>query len=429
MSRDAEVHLLPNPERERLISKLRGELVDHIASLGLDEVNGQLRSSRAKELIRASHLHQRVAFLDRERRALASNLPRLLSWFADGREVSPGRISPVLIPAQSDHATGDLFRLATTLWSVPVSRGFGRRMRYLVIDSSIEKLIGVLALGDPVFNLRVRDSWVGWDVRAREIRLASVLDAYVVGAVPPYSALLGGKLVASLIGSAEISRDFDRRYGEAQGIISGEKKHSRLALVTVSSALGRSSIYNRLALPGLVDLRPLGMTEGWGHFQVPDAIFADMRRLLTLESHAYAQGHQFGDGPNWRIRVIRESLKRTGLDTEILRHGIPRQVFAMPLADNWRPYLRGHETMAELSRPSLRQIVDAALERWIIPRSRRRPEYRDWTQADARELIARNFALVANTSRPDPTQLEFDMADEPPAVRSALPLPTVNLAL
>jgi Druantia protein DruA len=38
-----------------------------------------------------------------------------------------------------------------------VSRGYGRRMRFLIWDQSNEKLIGLIVLGDPVFNLRVRD--------------------------------------------------------------------------------------------------------------------------------------------------------------------------------------------------------------------------------------------------------------------------------
>jgi len=393
-------------------------VAEHLASLGLDAVSGTVRSSRSKELIRASHFQQRAAFLDREHRALARKVPHLLRWFAKGRDVIPERISPVLLPARSDRETGDLFRLATTLWSVPVSRGFGRRMRYLVIDSSTEKLVGVLALGDPVFNLRARDSWIGWDVRAREKRLVNVLDAYVVGAVPPYSMLLGGKLVASLIGSAEISADFDRRYSSLQGIISHQKKHPSLALVTVSSSLGRSSLYNRLSLPGLVRLQPIGMTEGWGHFHVPNRIFADMRRLLVLDGHSYAQGHKFGEGPNWRIRVIRESLKRIDIEAEILRHGIPRQVFAMPLADNWRQFLCGDETSPIMNRPPMAAIAAAARARWLIPRSRRRPEYGDWTEKDTAELFAQVFALgrggalspqvgaAAASADPDPNDWE-----------------------
>ena len=74
------------------------------------------------------------------------------------------------------------------------------------------------------------------------------MDAYVVGAVPPYADLLGGKLVASLIASEEVGNKFQERYAGSQGLISGQHKQARLTLVTVTSALGRSSMYNRLKL-------------------------------------------------------------------------------------------------------------------------------------------------------------------------------------
>lgn len=35
-------------------------------------------------------------------------------------------------------------------------------MRFLVWDEHHEKLIGIFALGDAVFNLRSRDELIGW---------------------------------------------------------------------------------------------------------------------------------------------------------------------------------------------------------------------------------------------------------------------------
>jgi len=78
-----------------------------------------------------------------------------------------------------------------------VFRSLGRRMRFLVRDRSNGILIGLLALASPVLNLSARDNWIGWTVRDREARLVNVMDAFVIGAVPPYSELLGGKLVVS----------------------------------------------------------------------------------------------------------------------------------------------------------------------------------------------------------------------------------------
>ena len=60
-----------------------------------------------------------------------------MEHFAEGFEVDPRSINPKLEVVESDKESGDLFRFATTLWSAPVSRGFGRRMRYLVRDTSL----------------------------------------------------------------------------------------------------------------------------------------------------------------------------------------------------------------------------------------------------------------------------------------------------
>ena len=56
--------------------------------------------------------------------------------------------------------------------------------------------MGIIAIGAPVFNLSARDNLIDWNVKARSERLVNVMDAYVLGAVPPYNTLLGGKLVA-----------------------------------------------------------------------------------------------------------------------------------------------------------------------------------------------------------------------------------------
>jgi hypothetical protein len=102
-------------------------------------------------------------------------LPDLLQYFASGTDIDPSLISPVLKRISSDTWESDLFRLASLTWSVPVSNGFGRRIRYLVWDEHNDKLIGLIAIGDPVFNLSVRDNLIGWDHRAALFRQQWVL--------------------------------------------------------------------------------------------------------------------------------------------------------------------------------------------------------------------------------------------------------------
>lgn len=371
-----------------LIEHLRDHLEQHLTSLGLTTLahNGQL-DFLDKDTIRANHARQRQAHVARELRILAPQLSTLLTHFASGREIDPERVTPTLELVHARGETGALFRLATLLWSVPVSRGFGRRIRFLVRDQHNGKLIGLFALGDPVFNLRTRDQWIGWCVRDRERRLVHVMDAYVVGSVPPYSQLLGGKLVASLMGSAEVAAHFEAKYADRTGHISAEVKPAKLVLITVTSALGRSSLYNRLRLDGLVELIRIGQTQGWGHFQISNDLFDEMRQLLAYHHHPYASGHAFGQGPNWRIRAIREALRLAGLDQNLLRHGIAREVFAMPLYCNWRTYLLGQTSNCEGALPSVAQLAEAARQRWIIPRAARRTEYRLWSCDDTELLL------------------------------------------
>lgn len=389
---DSRIHSRePSPAPEdgsidSLVQQVRQMYIEHAKAIGL------LNSSagkQTKDQIRAYHAEHRRERAQRKAKLVEDHGQRLLDHFAEGSEVKDEAIAAELVPVEAESEEADLFRMATLLWSIPVSRGYGRRMRFLVRDQSNGKLIGLLALGSPVFNLGPRDAWIGWTAQDRAERLVNVMDAFVVGAVPPYSALLGGKLVAALVGSAEVSSLFERRYGSREGIISGSVKSARLVLVTTTSALGRSSLYNRLKLPDLIQFHRLGMTEGWGHFHVPEPVFDKMRQLLSLEGHKYATGYSFGDGPNWRFRVAKAALKRVGLDEAELRHGIQREVYGVPLANNWREYLLGEDMDAELRRPSADIITGACKERWILPRSQRRPEFREWTRAATWHLITR----------------------------------------
>ena len=124
---------------------------------------------------------------------------KLIGCFASGDDIDPNKISPVLERVSAGTREGDLFRLASLTWSVPVSNGFGRRLRYLVWDEYNDKLMGLIAIGDPVFNLSARDKLIGWNSHDRSARLVNIMDAYVLGSLPPYNQLLGGKLIACLL--------------------------------------------------------------------------------------------------------------------------------------------------------------------------------------------------------------------------------------
>jgi len=371
-------------------ASLKRRLRSHLRSLGFHRTDdGTLAPpGEGKDVIRAIHSSQRDDRLKISRKFISERFSKLINHFASGEDVDPAHISPALQLVSSDTWEGDLFRLASLTWSVPVSNGFGRRLRYLVWDEHNGKLIGIIAIGDPVFNLSVRDKLIDWDAQARRDRLVNIMDAYVLGALPPYNTLLGGKMVACLIRSQDVYDDFSKTYGKTTGIISQQEKKARLLAVTTSSSMGRSSVYNRLKLGGIEYFKPIGYTGGWGHFHIPDSLFADLRDYLREIGHGYADLHCFGQGPNWRMRTTRAALEALGFEDDMLRHGIQREVFICPLADNAVKILhsgRGKPNLSSLL--SAEEVAGLAIDRWILPRSQRMPEFKLWKRENIGSLL------------------------------------------
>jgi Domain of unknown function (DUF4338) len=376
---------------------LKRKIRRHLHELGFEKSDdGILRANGSgKDVIRALHRSQREDRLEASGGFIASRASKLLKHFASGTDVDPSRISPVLERISAETWQGDLFRLASLTWSVPVSNGFGRRLRYPVWDEQNDKLIGLIAIGDPVFNLAVRDKLIGWDVHDRGARLVSIMDAYVLGALPPYNALLGGKMIACLVRSRDIYDNFARAYGATAGIISKQEKKARLLAVTTSSSMGRSSVYNRLKLGDLQYLKPIGYTGGWGHFHIPDGLFAELRNYLREIGHPYADLHGYGQGPNWRLRTTRTALEALGFNDDMLRHGIKREVFLCELAINAVKLLRSGKGRPDLSSLlSAREVAQLAVERWMLPRAERQPEYRRWTADHLTNLLESNHQAI-----------------------------------
>jgi hypothetical protein len=344
---------------------------------------------RSKETIRSLHRAQRDELLKKEKNFIDRSWPKLNTYFADGTDLVIEKIEPELELIRADTWQSDLFRMACLTWSVPVSQGYGRRLRFLVWDRSNEKLIGLIGLGDPVFNLRARDDLIGWSVTARTERLVSLMDAYVLGAVPPYNFLLCGKMIACLIRTKEMRDQFSIKYGDTKGIISKQRKHAKLVAVTTSSALGRSSLYNRLVLNGTRYFEPIGYTSGWGHFHIPGSLFDLIREYLRRKDHKYFSNNRFGQGPNWRLRAIRHALSSLNLNPNLLRHGINREVFLCQLACNATRFLSGKAKRVRYKGLlSMTEVAHLSLHRWVLPRALRMPDYRNWQRDEIADLLS-----------------------------------------
>lgn len=384
---------LENFSEEKVIPKaalepenLKKMICEALSQQGFD-VNGDriVLHSTSKEFLRRVHEHAVRAEVGRAKSSLSRHETRLLSYIANGNEVDPNRVRPVIVRVLPDTEYARLFRYASLHWSIPISNGYGRRMRFLVLDEYNGKLIGLLGLCDPVFSLRARDEWIGWGFEQRRQRLVHVMEAYVLGAVPPYSQLLFGKFIAMVAASIEIREAFRKQYTGRETVIRQRYCPADLALVTTTSALGRSSVYNRLRYRDRLIMQSVGYTTGWGTFHFANGLYEKILDFAHANcvGTAKAQGWGGGEFRN-RLEVVRKCLKTLGLPTEWIRHQVRREIFVAPLASNAREFLRGMTDTLDYYDEGIDAYFEFFRERWLIPRAQRDGSYRSFRREEWR---------------------------------------------
>jgi hypothetical protein len=365
----------PSPQKRAKLCEL---IEESLRRQGFRIRGGQIVFSKKVTKDQLRRLH-RVSVQHRVEEAqprLGRYEDRLLGRIASGSEVEPAKVAPRLVEVRPDSEDELLFRYASLHWSIPTSSGYGRRLRFLVEDAHNGKLIGLFGLCDPVFSVAARDAWIGWNLNARKARLRNVLEAFILGAVPPYSMLLGGKLVAMLCGSDEVRRAFQRKYGEGESLIRGATADGRLAMITTTSALGRSSIYNRLRYHDRLLMHSVGYTSGWGEFQFSNGAYSELRDYAEKYCDKTAKHESWGTGFRNRREVVRRVLAHLGLSGNLMNHGIRRELFVMPLAKNTREFLRGeHQRLLWFHQPA-DDLAAFFRDRWLIPRAKRDSSFR-----------------------------------------------------
>ena len=260
--------------------------------------------------------------------------PKYGKYFANKNEINPEKIKLELEPVDDDILSA-IFRNATSLWNVPVSAGYGRRMRFILWDKTHNKVFGVFGLCDPVFGLKARDDYIGWDRNQRSERLYNIMTTYILGAVYPYNELYGSKMVALAVGSKEVCKLFEEKYKGKKTVIKERTPIPKLVAVDTMAFFGKSLIYE-----GLREWQFLGLTKGLMHAHLNrfwDEI-VELARLLKIES---VGKNRFGQGPNWKFRVLQDVFRKIGVREDFLSTNITKGYYFRPLAEDWREFLKG----------------------------------------------------------------------------------------
>jgi len=322
-----------------------------------------------KKIIKKSMNVSRQQILEKNNEWIKKHIDLAKKNLAQGRDVLKSEILPRIevCKTKKQHS---IFRIFRYYWSSPYSEYIGRRIRLLIRDDGIDgsPIIGIAALGSSIIHIPARDKWIGWDKETRTNNIIYTMDAYVLGALPPYNYLLGGKLVSYILTSNEIREIYKKKYKDKMTIIRKRKADDLICIFT-TSLYGNSSQYNRLRFENRLLYIPIGYTSGYGTLHISNETFLAMQQLLSEKGIMIT--NRFGDGPNWRMRVVRTASDIIGFNSNVLlRHSYKRGVYAVPLTKNFRSFLLGKADRAIYYNLPLETLVKFWKERWLNMRKK-----------------------------------------------------------
>ncbi len=344
----------------------------------MNEAGDIIIPSLSKEDIKQLHRPARQEFLQKNADWIQRAFKKYGDCFADGNQIQPYRVAPRLVQVQESWHK-DLFRLARFYWSIPYSHGFGRRLRFLIFDTSNEKLIGIFGLQSPPITFPVRDRLFNYPPDQKVQLVNQTMDIYTLGALPPYNRLLGGKLVALAVCANEVRTAYRKLYS---GRITEMEKRvlpAHLVALTTTSAFGRSSIYNRLKYQGQQLTESLGFTNGYGNFHL-QRLYPLLKEYL--ESLGVDTAGGYGTGPKRSWQLMRLALDRLGISADLLKHGIQREAFLFRLVDNLEIYMNGETDTPQFKDLAFADLAAYWRERYLLPRADRVDSWHSWDRLE-----------------------------------------------
>lgn len=317
-----------------------------------------------KETIKQAMSVKRDEIIKANRQWIDKKIEFARKNLANGYDVMCSEIDPIIEVCETQKQM-DLFRIFRYYWSSPYSDYVGRRIKVLIRDRGLpnKPVIGIAALGSPIIHIPERDEFIGWDTKTRTKNLIYTMDAFVIGALPPYNHLLGGKLVSLLLASNEVRKIYREKYKGKVTLIDKRTANSLVGIFT-TSLYGKSSQYNRLKFQGQLLYEQIGHTKGYGTLHLSKETIQEMVKFL--KSKGVDVNHRFGDGPSWVMRVISAAGELVGFDHNVLlRHSFKRSIYFVPLAKNYREVLNDEAKQPKYYNYTKKELVDHWKERWF----------------------------------------------------------------
>ena len=150
--------------KPKQLNRIRIELLAKLAEYGVqwDVDSEKLITNDLKLMQKQLAQHTNLGGLKYEN--------KFKDFLAKPEEIDILQVNPYLEIVENQNQK-ELWNYATTFWSIPVTNGYGRRIRFLVFDEQNHKLIGIFGLSDPVIGLGIRDQYIGWTKEQKLQRL------------------------------------------------------------------------------------------------------------------------------------------------------------------------------------------------------------------------------------------------------------------
>jgi hypothetical protein len=317
-----------------------------------------------KETIKRSMAFKRDEIIVKHRKWIDKNMEFARKNLATGIDVLNSKIDPIIEVCETEKQHR-LFRILRYYWSSPYSEYVGRRIKLIIRDRALPNnpVIGIAALGSPIIHIPERDDFIGWDKNTRTKNLIYTMDAYIIGALPPYNYLLGGKLISYVLASNEVREIYRKKYKD-QVTLTEKRIANKLVGIFTTSLYGKSSQYNRMKFGDELLYKPIGQTKGFGTLHLSEETIQLM--IKFLKSKGVVEGHKFGDGPSWVMRVIRSAGDLLGFDSNfLLQHSFKRNIYFVPLAEEYKAFLNDKTKQPKFHNYSKKELVEFWKTRWL----------------------------------------------------------------
>ena len=344
-----------------------------------------------KEVYKSVQRKARLERIKEHKKFLVKHVNEVRKFLRNGGDINPRKIELKLHEIKPDSLEEKLFRWWNFIWwSTPYERSYGRQLRFLLWDVTHDAPFGLIGLHSPPLRMAIRDNALGISKEMRDWWVNMSLSAQRVGALPPYNALLGGKMVALSLTANEVRETYSERYKNRRSVIQGRYLPANLLFVTTTGAFGKSSLYNRLKYKEQSVVEFLGYSRGSGAFHIPEVLYREILELLRNEGINVERG--YGHGPSRKRQLLNIAFRLVGLSS-FEYHGIERGFYLFPHVKNLRDVVQNEVSPDWYDRPFC-ELANFWKERWGIPRAERVPQWRNFQASQFIENAERTLEEI-----------------------------------